>query len=187
MKVLSAAVRKIESSKIFVKLRRPTKWPGSPTVAFVSDSQTPRTNGYAMNSASSAKVGKSSQNASASSRSRIRLLLAAGKALSACVDLAHFFSGPLHRFFGGHALHGLGIHVGDDVLRQHLGRLAVRRAGVARREAELGGDLEGRHHRILLPHLVLLPLRRRRRGVALLRDEPLLVIGRRVDPREEFL
>src|SRR3954463_11701403 len=34
-KVLSAAVRKIESSKTFSKLRRPMKWPASPTVASV--------------------------------------------------------------------------------------------------------------------------------------------------------
>src|SRR5436190_4835457 len=123
MKVLSAAVRKIESSKIFAKFFRPTKCPASPTVALVSDSQTPRTNGYAMNSARSAKVGKSSQNASVSSRSSSRLLFTAGKRgdLGRRVDLADLFSGPLHRFFGGHALHGLGVHVGDDVLRQHLG------------------------------------------------------------------
>ena len=46
---------------------------------------------------------------------------------------------------------------------------------IAGRATEAAGDLVGRHHRILVPHLVLLPLRRRRRGEALLRDEPLLV------------
>ena len=80
MKVLSAAVRKIESSKILAKFFRPMKWPGSPTTALVNDSHTPRTNGYAMNSVSSARVGMSSQKASASSRSSIRPLFAVGKA-----------------------------------------------------------------------------------------------------------
>src|SRR3954464_4776410 len=32
MEVLSAAVRKIEASRILGKLRKPMKWPGSPTV-----------------------------------------------------------------------------------------------------------------------------------------------------------
>src|SRR5262245_17791082 len=106
------------------------KCPASPTVASVSDSQTPRTNGYAMNSVSRTTVGKSSQKASAPSRSSIRLLFAA-ITRSGCVDLAHLFGRPLHRLLGRHALHRLGVHVGDDVLGEHLGRLAVRRPGVA--------------------------------------------------------
>src|SRR5678816_93897 len=115
MKVLSAAVRKIESSKIFAKLRRPMKCPASPTVASVSDSQTPRTNGYAMNSVSRTRVGKSSQKASAPSRSSIRPPLAA-ITRSGRVDLPDLLGRPLHRLLGRHALHRLGIHVGDDAV-----------------------------------------------------------------------
>src|SRR5712664_2912447 len=93
-------------------------------------------------------VGASSQNASVPSRSSARLIaprltncrwagFAASKTLlGAAIDLAHFARGPLHSFLRRHALHALRVHVGDDVLRQHLGGLAVRRPGVARREAE---------------------------------------------------
>src|SRR3954471_18009558 len=100
------------------------KWPGSPTMVLVTDSQTPRTNGYAMKSVSNPRVGKSSQKASVSSRSGIRLLRATAKLgarSGSRIHLAYLFGGPLHRFFSTRALHCLGIHVGDDVLRQHLG------------------------------------------------------------------
>ena len=95
--------------------------------------------------------------------------------------------GPLDRSLGRAALDRLGVHVGDDVLGERLGGLAVRRAGVAGRQAEPAGDAVRRHHRILVPHLVLLPDRRRRRGETLLRDEPLLVVRRRVHPGQELL
>jgi hypothetical protein len=45
MKVLRTATRKIESFQIFSKLARPTKSPGTPTLALVTDSSTPLTNG----------------------------------------------------------------------------------------------------------------------------------------------
>ena len=57
------------------------------------------------------------------------------------VDLLQLALGPLHGLLGRHALDGLGVHVGDDVLGQHLGGLGVRRAGVAGRLAEPAGDL----------------------------------------------
>src|SRR5439155_249619 len=44
------------------------------------------------------------------------------------VDLPHLALGPLHRILGLHALHGLGVHVDDDVLRVGLGSLGGRRA-----------------------------------------------------------
>src|SRR5438045_9282937 len=36
------------------------------------------------------------------------------------VDLLQFDLGPLDRVLGRHALHGLGVHVGDDVLRERF-------------------------------------------------------------------
>src|SRR5256712_9356626 len=39
------------------------------------------------------------------------------------VDLLQLGLGPLHGVLGRHALHGLGVHVGDDVLREALGGL----------------------------------------------------------------
>src|SRR5438309_622272 len=36
------------------------------------------------------------------------------------VDLAQFLRGPLHGVLGLHALGGLGVHVGDDVLGEGL-------------------------------------------------------------------
>src|SRR5262249_9422304 len=47
------------------------------------------------------------------------------------VDLLQLTIGPLDGIFGGHALHALGVHVGDDVLRERLGGLGRRRPGVA--------------------------------------------------------
>ncbi len=95
--------------------------------------------------------------------------------------------GPFHRVLGRHALRGFGVHVGDDVLGQDLGGLAVGQALEARRAAELAGGAERRHHGILAPHLVLLPLGRRSGAEAFLRHEPALVVRRRVDPAEQLL
>src|SRR5262249_37668077 len=50
---------------------------------------------------------------------------------SCFVDLLQLALGPLHGVLGLHALHGLGIHVDDDVLRVRLGRFRRRRAGMA--------------------------------------------------------
>src|SRR5579864_3651537 len=49
---------------------------------------------------------------------------------SALVDLLELALRPLHRVFRLHALHALGVHVGDDVLGERLGGLRGRRAGV---------------------------------------------------------
>src|SRR5256885_15712747 len=47
---------------------------------------------------------------------------------STFVDLLQLALGPFHRVLGLHALHGLGVHVDDDVLRVGLGGLGRRRA-----------------------------------------------------------
>src|SRR5215207_6219453 len=127
--VLSAAVRKIESFHSLTKFFRPMYSPGTPTTELVSDSQTPRTNGYAMNSVRRTSVGTSSQNARALSRSSIRLIGPLVAKLA--VDALQLTRGPLHRCFRRAALDRLGVHVGDDVLGERLGGLAVRRAGMA--------------------------------------------------------
>src|SRR4029434_2436545 len=49
----------------------------------------------------------------------------------ALVDLLQLTLGPLHGILGAHALDGLGVHVGDDVLREDLGGLRGGRPGVA--------------------------------------------------------
>src|SRR5689334_2193392 len=50
---------------------------------------------------------------------------------SALVDLLQLSLGELHGILGLGALHGLGVHVGDDVLRERLGGLGRRRTRVA--------------------------------------------------------
>ena len=67
------AVRKIESFHALMKFCRPTKTPILPTLVLVSDSHTPITNGYAMNSPSRTTVGVSRTNASSRSFSRKRV------------------------------------------------------------------------------------------------------------------
>src|SRR4026208_2121225 len=47
------------------------------------------------------------------------------------VDLLQLALGPLYGILGLHALHGLGVHVHDDVLRVDLGGLGRGRARVA--------------------------------------------------------
>src|SRR5262245_16176184 len=46
-----------------------------------------------------------------------------GPRRSGFVDLLQLAFRPRHRVFGLHALRGLGVHVGDDVLGEHLGGL----------------------------------------------------------------
>src|SRR5437867_12742900 len=54
------------------------------------------------------------------------------------VNFLELARGPLHRIFGLHALRGLGVHVGDDVLRVDLAGLGVRRTSVADHARGLG-------------------------------------------------
>src|SRR5215470_14264881 len=49
---------------------------------------------------------------------------------SCFVDLPQLALGPLHGVLGLHALHGLGVHVDDDVLRVRLGGLGRRRSRI---------------------------------------------------------
>src|SRR2546422_2753059 len=104
-----------------------------------------------MNSVRSASVGTSSQKASAASRSSIRLT-APRLESRPVVDLANLFMRPRHRGFGRHALDCLGVHVGDDVLGQHLGGLPVRQPGVARRETDAPGQLDRKSTRLNSSH-----------------------------------
>src|SRR5262244_267919 len=123
-----------------------------------SENHTPITNGYAMNRPSRRTVGARSTNArkrSFSSRlvsarrcatlergsaTSTRVALPAPPAIgfftpepcpSCFVDLLQLALGPLHGVLGLHALHGLGVHVDDDVLRVRLGGLRRGRAGIS--------------------------------------------------------
>src|SRR5437016_3669361 len=99
------------------------------------------------------------------------------------VDLLQLRLGPLHGVLGRRALHALGVHVGDDVLRERLGRLRRRRSRVAeqprvaRRRAE--------HLERLVepaPHRVVLPLAGAAGRIALLAGERLAGVFRPVHP-----
>src|SRR2546422_7369022 len=137
-----------------------------------SENHTPITNGYAMNSPSRTTVGLrrakarsrsfSSRRSSAlrraapecDSATSIRVALPAPPAIgffklstcrSAFVDLLQLALGPFHRVLGLHALHGLGVHVDDDVLGVGLGGLGRRRPRVpegARQAGRLPEDLQ---------------------------------------------
>src|SRR5919204_5535444 len=95
---------------------------------------------------------------------------------------------PLHGVLRGHALHALGIHVGDDVLRERLRRLCRRRPGIAE-QARIARRRAEHLQRLaeLAPPGIVLPLLPRADGVAFLRGEPLAVVFRLVHPREEVL
>src|SRR6266545_7903661 len=54
-----------------------------------------------------------------------------GGCISSRVRLGRLRVRPLGGFLGRHALDRLGVHVDDDVLADHLGRLAVGRPGIA--------------------------------------------------------
>src|SRR5262245_27549388 len=107
---------------------------------------------------------------------------------SGFVDLLELALGPLHRVLGLHALDALGIHVGDDVLGERLGRVG---RGGSRIPEEPGVLRRGPEHLERLvergPHRVLLPDSRGADAVALLRLEPLLVVLRLVHPAEKVL
>src|SRR5262249_12709229 len=102
------------------------------------------------------------------------------------VGLDAFAVGPLGRLLGRHALDRLGVHVDDDVLADHLGRLAVGRPGIACQPAEHRQVLERLQHRIDVPHGMLLPHMGSAGGVALLRDEPLIVDRLCVEPAPDI-
>src|SRR5258708_14389276 len=61
------------------------------------------------------------------------------------VDLLELTLGPLHGVLGRHALHTLGVHVGDDVLRESLGGLRGGRTGVAAQPRLAGGRSDQTH------------------------------------------
>src|SRR6266446_6039119 len=104
------------------------------------------------------------------------------------VDFLELTLGPLHGVLGRHALHALGVHVGDDVLREGLGGLRGGRPGVAEQPRVAGGRAEHLQRLVeLAPHRVVLPLVGGADGVALLRGEPFAVVLRLVQPREEVL
>src|SRR5262249_839083 len=86
--------------------------------------------------------------------------------ITSAVALLEFLLGPLHRVLCGHALHRLGVHVGDDVLGPNLGGLRVGRPGEARCLTQPRRHLVGGHHRVLFPQLVLFPGGGTRRGEA---------------------
>src|SRR5215472_7405499 len=48
------------------------------------------------------------------------------------VHLYQFFMRPFDRVFGLHSLHGLSVHIDDDVLGLNFCRLLARRPGIAR-------------------------------------------------------
>src|SRR5262249_57041008 len=108
---------------------------------------------------------------------------------SSCfVDLLQLTLGPLHGVLGLRALHGLGVHVDDDVLRVRLGGLRRRRTGMpegARQPRRLPEYLKG-----LVdprPHRVLFPLLGGADAVALVDLEPLAVVRVLVQPLQEVL
>src|SRR5438094_6768713 len=79
----------------------------------------------------------------------------------ALVDLLELGLGPLHGVLGPHALHGLGVHVDDDVLRVGLGGLRGGWPGV--RSEEHTSELQSPYElvcRLLLEKKNLMPVLR---------------------------
>src|SRR5438034_6810026 len=181
-----------------------------------SENHTPITNGYAMNAPRRTTVGVRRAKARSLSFSRrrsnarrrrtapecgsatsTRAALPAPPAIgffkrstcrSAFVDLLQLAFGPLHRVLGLHALHGLGVHVDDDVLRVGLGGLAGGRARMAEGERLARGLTE--HLQLLVdaaPHRMLFPLLGGAHAVALVDLEPLAVVRVLVEPLQEVL
>src|SRR5262249_2762849 len=107
---------------------------------------------------------------------------------SSLVDLLELALGPLHGVLGLRALHGLGVHVDDDVLRVDLGRLGRCRTGVpegARHAGRLPEHLQGLVD--LRPHRILFPFLGGADAVALVDLEPLAVVRVLVQPLQEVL
>src|SRR5262245_35012775 len=104
------------------------------------------------------------------------------------VNLLQLCVGPLHGVLRGHALDGLGIHVGDDVLREHLGGVCRRRPPEAEQPRVASGGAEHLERLVeLAPHVIVLPLVRGADLIAFLRGEPLAIVLRLVQPAEEVL
>src|SRR5262249_32882282 len=104
------------------------------------------------------------------------------------VDLFQLTFGPLHGVLGGHALHTLGVHVGDDVLREGFGGFGRRGSGVAEQARVACGRAEHLERLVeLAPHRIVFPFVGGADGVALLRGEPFAVVLGLVQPREEVL
>src|SRR3989440_2601807 len=104
------------------------------------------------------------------------------------VDFLELTLGPLHGVLGRHALHALGVHVGDDVLGEGLGGLRGGRPGVTEQPRVAGGRAEHLQRLVeLAPHRVVLPLVGGADRIALLRGEPLTVVPRLVQPGQEVL
>src|SRR5262245_61015851 len=108
--------------------------------------------------------------------------------LSALVDLLEFALGPRDRVLRLRALHGLGVHVDDDVLRVRLGRLGRCWPGMSEGERlphRLSEDLQWLVD--LAPHRVLFPHLGGAHRVPFVHHEPLLVVVLLVQPAEEVL
>src|SRR2546428_2491097 len=104
------------------------------------------------------------------------------------VDLLQLGLRPLHGVLGRHALHGLGVHVGDDVLREALGGLGRGGPGVAEQPRVPRGRAEHLERLVeLAPHGLVLPLLGRADRITLLRGEPLAVVLGLVQPAQEGL
>src|SRR5882724_11461586 len=104
------------------------------------------------------------------------------------VDLLQLALGPLHGVLGLGALHGLGVHVDDDVLRVGLGRLGRRRSRMAE-GPRLARRLPEHLQRLVDPgpHWMLFPLLGGADAVALVHLEPLAVVRVLVQPFQEVL
>src|SRR5437773_1865858 len=106
----------------------------------------------------------------------------------ALVVLLELGLGPLHGVLGPHALHGLGVHVDDDVLRVRLGGLRRRRSLVAEHPRLARGAPEDLQRLVDLgPHRMLFPGLRGAHRIALVHLEPLPVVLLLVHPGQEAL
>src|ERR1700757_5026466 len=92
---------------------------------------------------------------------------------------------PLHCVLRWHPLHGLRIHIDDNVFGDHLGRSAAWRSGIARQAPIVRYIPERQQDRVNIPHRILLPILCRPVAVSLLRCEPLFKDLPRVDPAEK--
>src|SRR5499433_2529071 len=78
---------------------------------------------------------------------------------SCFVDLLQLALSPVYGVLGLRALHGLGVHVDDDVLRVRLGGLRRRRTGMPEGPRQPGGLAEHLQGLVdLAPHRVFFPL-----------------------------
>src|SRR5580704_1655254 len=118
---------------------------------------------------------------------RLARIARTGSHLSGAVDLLQFAGRPAHRVRALHAFDRLRIHVDDDVLADRLCRRAAGRPGIAGEAAALRCSAVWQHHRIYLPHLMVLPDLRRAHRKTLLRDEPFVIDLLRAKPAQEVL